>query len=168
MKRLGLLAAASIFVLSGCGKSNDEKHAEQVIENTTGHKANVELSDSGVQISGKTKDGQDFKVTTGTETKIPTDFPKDVYIYASSTPVTAMETPNGCSVVLNTPDSVQKVATAYKQEMVKNSWEQETYMDMGPQTIMSFKKNHTTAAIVVMQPDNGKTTITITIDNSAN
>ena len=159
-----VFSAFGLAFFVGCGKSSEEKTAEQAIESATGHKADVDLAKDGMTLTGKTEDGKKFAVSSGSKTKIPAKFPKDVLLYSPAVAITALETDNGFSVVLSSSDDKEKIVSAYKKEMPAKGWTQGAAMDMGPQTILQYKKGNSTVAVAVMDSGDGKKAITVTVD----
>jgi len=147
--------------LNGCGNSVEEKAVEKKIEKETGAKTNVDLSDQGMKITGATE-GEKFSVTTGDATEIPKDFPDDVPLYQPAKAIGALEVPGGYSVTLTTGDTVDKVASTYKEQMTSHGWAEQASMNMGGQTVLVYGKEQRITNIAVM-PVEGETTITVTV-----
>ncbi|MFH1217954.1 MAG: hypothetical protein V1706_15790 [Pseudomonadota bacterium] len=161
MKKIYLALCCFLLLTNGCGNSTEEKVVEKQIEKETGGKADVDLSDKGMKITGESE-GEKYSVTTGAATEIPQNFPADVHLYQPSKPVQAVEVTGGYSVSLATPDGVEKVASSYKEQMVSKGWTEQASMNMGGQTMLVYEKENRTATIAVM-PLEGETHITVTI-----
>ena len=135
----------SIVFLTGCGERAEEKKIEQA----TGTKADVNLSNKKMKITGETENGK-YTVTAGEETEIPADFPDDVFIYRPSEVVMAMKVPEGYSLTLTSSDDRSKILDTYRQKMHTNGWTEQTSMSMGPQSMLVYRKNDRTASISVI------------------
>jgi hypothetical protein len=152
MTRFFFCVFFSIFLVTGCGERAEEKAIEKKIEKATGAKADVDLSKKEMKITGETEGGK-YTVTTGKETEIPKDFPDDVFIYRPSKAIMAMKIPEGYSIALATRDDRSKVLSAYRQKMKAKGWSEETYMSMGPQSVLVYKKNDRAANISIVPSD---------------
>ena len=146
INRIVLLCLLLLF--GGCGQSAEEKALEKQIEKETGSGAKVDLTDQGMKITGKTEDG-DFTMSAGDETRIPKDFPADVFIYRPSKTVMAMSVPEGYTLSLTTKSDRSQVISSYEREMVGQGWVQMTSMQMGPNSVLVFEKEDRTTSITV-------------------
>lgn len=141
-----------ILMLTGCGGRPDEAIIEEQIEQATGSDADVDISGDSYQISGETEDGA-FSLSSGEGTEIPEDFPGDVPIYSPSTVSMSMNVPEGQSLTLTTGDDSKKIVEFYKGEMVANEWSEQASMNMGSQSILSYKKDDRVANITIVPSD---------------
>lgn len=141
-----------MFLFAGCGKEVQESAMEKKIEQATGGDADVDISDEGMKITGKTEEGE-YAITSGDETEIPDDFPSDVFIYRPSTAVMAMKVPEGHSVTLATRDDKDKVVEAYKKEMEAEGWSEEGFVNMGSHTMLAYVKDGRNANINIIPSD---------------
>ena len=66
------LVSVALLILTGCGKKPEEKIAEKIIEQNTGGKAKVDITDQSVKV--ETEEGT-MNMTTGKSAKIPESFP---------------------------------------------------------------------------------------------
>jgi len=162
MKRVYLCLCCFLLLLNGCGNSVEEKAVEKKIEKETGAKAEVDLSDQGMKMTG-TSEGEKFSVTTGEATEIPKDFPEDVPLYQPGKAVSAVVVAGGYSVTLTTPDAVDKVATNYKAQMTAQGWAEQASMNMGGQTVLVYGKEEGRVVNIAVMPVEGATTITVTV-----
>ena len=142
----------SIVLLAGCGERAEEKAIENKIEKATGAKAEVDLSEKKMKITGETDRGT-YTINTGEETEIPKDFPDDVFIYRPSKAVMAMKIPEGYSLTLTTDDDQSKVLSTYRKEMSAKGWSEETSVIMGPQSMIGYKKDDRAANISITTSD---------------
>jgi hypothetical protein len=157
---VGLLVMC--VVCSGCGKKMSEKAMEKIIEKgmeKDGVKADVNLGNETMTI--KTKDGT-MSIASGKSAKVPDSFPKDVLVYAGATVLAAVTVPEGVNLSLETPDSVDKVVSAYKSKMTGDGWSEESTFTAGDQSMMAYKKDNRTASVIIMKSDD-KTQITLTV-----
>jgi len=152
MTRYVICVFCLMFLLVGCGKEVQESAIEKKIEQATGGDAEVDLSDDGMKVTGKTEEGE-YEITSGDETEIPEDFPSDVFIYRPSTAVMAMKVPEGHSVTLATKDGKDKVVEAYKKEMEAKGWAEEGSMNMGDHTMLMYVKDGRNANINILPSD---------------
>ncbi len=151
MKKFYLfIVLISVVAYIGCGKKVEEKVAEKIIEQQTGGKADVDISDESVSI--KTKDGE-FKMNAGDNAKLPEDFPSDVFVYKNAEVKMTMALPQGSSVSFQTKDSKDKVVAKYKKEMKSKGWSQEMAMDMGEGTSLTYKKGERGVQVMVATDD---------------
>ena len=162
MKRVYLCLCCFLLLLNGCGNSVEEKAVEKKIEKETGAKAEVDLSDQGMKMTG-TSEGEKFSVTTGEATEIPKDFPEDVPLYQPARAVSAVVVAGGYSVTLTTPDAVDKVAANYKAQMTAQGWAEQATMNMGGQTVLVYGKEEGRVVNIAVMPVEGATTITVTV-----
>jgi hypothetical protein len=162
MKRVYLCLCCLLLLLNGCGNSVEEKAVEKKIEKETGAKAEVDLSDQGMKMTG-TSEGEKFSVTTGEATEIPKDFPEDVPLYQPARAVSAVVVAGGYSVTLTTPDAVDKVAANYKAQMTAQGWAEQASMNMGGQTVLVYGKEEGRVVNIAVMPVEGATTITVTV-----
>jgi len=154
MTRYVICILCLMFILAGCGKEVQESAMEKKIEQATGGDVDVDLSDDGMKITGKTEEGE-YAITSGEETEIPEDFPSDVFIYRPSKAVMAMKVPDGYSVTLTTKDDKEKVVEAYKEEMQAKGWSEEGSMNMGSHSMLIYVKDGRNANINVIPSDDG-------------
>ncbi|MFZ5766108.1 MAG: hypothetical protein ACOY4H_11010 [Thermodesulfobacteriota bacterium] len=161
MKKIHVALCCFLLFFTGCGNQAEEKAVEKQIEKETGGKADVDIQDKGMKITGETE-GEKYSVTTGQATEIPANFPADVPLYQPGTPVSAVEVNGGHSVTLATADPVDRVAASYKEQMPARGWKEEASMNMGDQTMLIYTKEGKNAHIAVT-PTDGKTHVTVTV-----
>jgi hypothetical protein len=148
MPRILFCLFFSIIFLTGCGESAEKEK----IEKATGTKADMDLSNKKMKITGETENGK-YTITAGEETEIPGDFPDDVFIYRPSKVIMAMKVPEGHSLTLTSSDDRSRILDTYKQKMDAKGWTEETSIIMGPQSTIVYKKNGRTASISVITSD---------------
>jgi hypothetical protein len=150
-----------ILMLAGCGGSTQEKAVEKQIERETGSDADVDISGDNLKISGQTEEGA-FTLSSGEEADIPEDFPDDVLIYTPSSVSMTMNTPEGHSLTLKSSDDSKKILETYKREMVAKGWSEQASINMGAQSMLTYKKGDRAANINVGQSD-GETQIVLIV-----
>jgi hypothetical protein len=138
-----------ILLAFGCDKSSEEKAVEKQIEKQTGGKADVDLSNKKMKVSGETEVGK-YTVTSGEGTEIPEGFPADVFVYRPSKTVMAMEIPEGYSLALTTRDDSAKVFDAYSKEMKAKGWAEEAAMKMESQSVLVYQKDERVVNISIV------------------
>jgi hypothetical protein len=154
---------AGILAGTGCGKSKskEEKLAEQQLEAATGGDADVDISEKGAKMTLTTDEGT-MKVATGENASIPENFPKDIPVYKGAEVQTAMQIPEGFSLILFSKDDVDTVVSATESEVAGNGWESVSTLNMGPQTMLSYKKEKRVLSIIIgKNEEDGNTMITI-------
>ena len=152
MKKYLFCLSCLILMLAGCGRKAEEKAVEKSIEQATGANADVDLTDNGMKISGKTEEG-DFSLTSGEGIEVPDDFPSDVFVYKPSSVNAVVNLPQGRSLTLTTGDDSKTVLEAYKREMTAKGWSEKMSMNMGNQAMFSFEKEGRVAQITVGRED---------------
>ena len=146
---------------AGCGKRVQERMIEKAIERDTGTKADVRIGKEG--FTAKTDKGQ-MSVTSGQSARVPENFPADVLVYKGANVVMAMQVGQANSVSLTTPDDMAKVVETYKQEMTARGWSQEAALDMGEQTVLTYRKEGRTTAVAIAKDEgHGGTQINLTV-----
>jgi hypothetical protein len=127
---------------------------EKGIEKATGADADVDISEDGMKVTGKTEEGE-FALTSGEETEIPDDFPDDVFIYVPSKTVMAMKVPDGHSVSLITKADKSNVIAMYKSKMEAAGWTEEAFAQMGDKTMLTYRKDGRMTGINLGPTDEG-------------
>lgn len=127
------------LLFSGCGSSSEEAAIEKQIKEATGSDADVSITEDGISIRGKTDVGA-FSIRSGEGTEIPENFPADVFVYKPSKIGSYMNAPKGQTLNLYTDDAVKKVREAYRSEMANKGWKEESSLNMGLQTVLSYSK----------------------------
>ena len=150
-----------ILFAFGCGESVEEKAMEKKIEESSGGKANVDLTEKGMNITGETEKGK-YSFSSGESIEIPKEFPADVLVYRPSKAVMAMKMPEGHSVSLITTHDATEVKNAYQQQMKAKGWSEETSMNMNAQAVLMYKKEDRVVNIVIAKADDG-TQVSVTV-----
>lgn len=136
-----LLLPIFIFILSGCGKSisemTGEKAAEKIIEDRIGGKANVDVDNGNVRI--ETKDGN---FETGKNIKLPSDFPRDVYVIEDNlTSAMSNQADGGFTISLETGKTVEEVSSIYQEKLKAESWDITGTMNYGDSSSVIAEKD---------------------------
>ena len=164
IKSLGLIAVIAIspLVLTGCGKSVSqivgEKVAEKVIENSSGGKANVDVNSGNVKV--ETDQG---KFETGDNVKLPSDFPKDIYVVEGSVKAAITDQSSGSfTVSIETDKSVSDVATLYQDKLKADSWKITGTMNFGEtSSVVAEKDDRTVSVMASKSGSDSKTAVVI-------
>lgn len=147
-----LLALGIVF--TGCSNKVAEKAAEKkvekIIEDQTGGKADVNISEKSMEI--KTEDGE-LNIKAGTSAKLPEHFPSDVFIYKNAEIKMSMEMPQGNTVSFQTKESKDQVIDNYKKKMKAKGWSQAMAMDMGEAASLTFKKGKRITQVTIAKED---------------
>jgi hypothetical protein len=162
----GIVAGVTVGfgTASRYGNLGGSKVAEKIIETglaRQGVKARVDTSEGKVTM--QTKEGT-ATFSAGGNVAIPSDFPKDVFVYGGAKVLSSMTTPKGCNLTLQTKDSADTVLSAYKRTMTAADWKEESSVNQSGIAMLSYKKAERTAAVIIMTSDN-KTTIQLTISS---
>jgi hypothetical protein len=159
-KFLSLLLILPIFtlVLSGCGKSISqmagEKAAEKIIENQTGGKANVDINNGNVKVN--TKEGN---IETGSNVKLPADFPSDVYVIDGNMVAAMSDQANkGFTISIEINKSLDEAFAIYQDEFKKQDWKITGTMNFGESASVAAEKDNRTASVFISKSDD-KTTV---------
>ncbi len=164
IKFLSLLLILPIFTLvfTGCGKSVSqtvgEKAAEKIIENRMGGKANVDVDNGNVKIN--TAGGN---LETGSNVKLPADFPSDVYIIDGNI-VTAMsdQANKGFTISIEINKSLEEASSIYQAELKKQGWNITGTMNFGDSASVIAEKVNRTASVFISKSAD-KTTVVLGI-----
>ena len=159
-KFLSLLLILPIFtlVLSGCGKSISqmagEKAAEKIIENQTGGKANGDINNGNVKVN--TKEGN---IETGSNVKLPADFPSDVYVIDGNMVAAMSDQANkGFTISIEINKSLDEAFAIYQDEFKKQDWKITGTMNFGESASVAAEKDNRTASVFISKSDD-KTTV---------
>jgi ABC-type enterochelin transport system substrate-binding protein len=146
-------ALCAALVFSGCKKAS-ESVTEKIIEKSLSRsgEAGAKVDISKGKMSIKTDKGE-MEVNTGGSVKLPADFPKDVYVAKGASVQTAMKTPEGFMLQMQSAQKRSEIAEAYGAEMKAQGWEQEASMDMENVSSRTFKKEKRQVAVIVSQND---------------
>jgi len=164
MKKFGFIVVPVLLavLIVGCGKASEkvaEFAMEKAIEKDGGGKAKVDLTQDGKMTI--TSDKGDVQIDASGAASVPEGFPEDVMVYAGKI-TTAMKMPEGFMVTIETDDAVEKVVAAYNEAMKAKGWTQENSLALGEQTMLGYKKDaRTTAVIVAINEQSKKTAIMI-------
>jgi hypothetical protein len=160
---VSLVLMVGLLAVGGCGRKTDEavaeKAAETAIAKQTGGPADVDIKEDGIRI--KTKDGE-MNLSTGGNIKVPAGFPQDVPIYPGAMVQAAVEVPEGFTLRMTTKEAAAKVVETYLKELPAQKWSKEMSMDMGENSMLTFKKENRTLSVVVSAEKN-ETSISLSV-----
>ena len=188
MKRtMIVLGLAACVAAAGCGKKSEEKLSEKLTEklleqslSQDGVKAKVDLSGDTMSFTTTDADGKQSNVKMdgdsmtiegpdGVQTfraggagEMPKDFPADVYVPAGASVVSSISAPGGLNLTLQSGSPKTDVVAQFAAEMKAQGWATESTMDMGETAMLSFAKDNRRASVIV-QSENGATTINLTV-----
>lgn len=154
MKTMWILTGLAVggLLLTGCKKASEsvaEKAMERAIERDGGGKAKVDIQGDKVTIKGA-----DGTMEVG-GTKIPDNFPKDVFLVKDGKVTMTLKTSDGVQVVLESKLGADKVAALYASEMKSLGWTEAQNVTMGNMAMLEFKKDRRTTTAVITQKDAG-------------
>jgi len=149
MKRIALVCCLSLS-LFGCGKIREKLMGKAVEEGSSGQ---VNISSGGVTVTTPTGTVQ----AGGNGASLPDGWPSSVPQYPGSKIVSALGTPVGRTIVLNTSDSPQKVHDYYKGEI---KLKLQTDVDANGSKVLNFHEGAKTVGVTVT-PTGGTTQVTV-------
>jgi hypothetical protein len=164
LRLTGIAALLVVCACSGCRKAANEA-MESAIESQIardGGKANVQIADDNVSIKFQDEKGE-LRIAGGKDVALPEDFPKDVPLYSPMTVVMANSQKQDERFVIQatSADSLDQVAAFYKQEALKQGWEEESNTVVGADMrMLLYKKEGRSLQVMVAATDDG-TTLTI-------
>ena len=182
-----VLGLAACVAAAGCGKKSEEKLSEKLTEklleqslSQDGVKAKVDISGNTMSFTTTDADGKQSNVKMdgdslvvegpdGAQTfraggagEMPKDFPADVYVPAGASVVSSISAPGGLNLTLQSGSPKTDVVAQFAAEMKAQGWATESTMDMGETAMLSFAKDNRRASVIV-QSENGATTINLTV-----
>ena len=188
MKRTWIvLGLAACVAATGCGKKAEDKLSEKLTEkllekslSQDGVKAKVDISGETMSFTTTDAEGKQSNVKMdgdslvvegpdGVQTfraggagEMPKDFPADVYVPAGASVVSSISAPGGLNLTLQSGSPKTDVVAQFAAEMKAQGWATESTMDMGETAMLSFAKDNRRASVIV-QSENGATTINLTV-----
>ena len=159
-----LLMAALLFSLAACGKNAEEKKmektTEKMIEQSSGGKVKVDLSQEQIKI--KDQHGEAVISAKG-NVQIPNDFPKDVYVHPNTKVLIAQTVDGGFHVLLESAEDPEPLVNTYKGKMKTDGWKETNAISMGATGIITYEKDNRRAMVTISQSEKGKTGIQLQI-----
>lgn len=158
--RLLLILPIFILILSGCGKSVSkivgEKAAEKIIENQTGGQAKVDINNGNVKVVSN-----EGNFETGSDVKLPADFPSDVYVIDGKI-IAAMsnQANKGFTLSIDAAISLEEASSIYQEKLKADGWRITGTMNYGDSSSVVAGKDKRTAS-VFMSKSGDKTTIVL-------
>lgn len=158
MKKSLILSLVMLFgislLVSGCGKTVNEKLAENSLENALGGDANVDLNDGSVNIE---TDQGTWQV--GENAELPADWPADVYVPAGKI-ITSSNTDFNQGVTIEVDKSVSEMEEEYATKIKDEGWDITMSLSMENNVMMGAEKGDKTLNITLSEEE-GKTTMVI-------
>lgn len=162
IKFFSLLLILPVFtlVLAGCGKSVSqivgEKAAEKMIEGQTGGRTKVDIDNGNVKV--ETKEGN---LETGSNVKLPADFPGDVYVIGGNIIAVMSDQANkSFTVSIEINKSLEEAAAIYQTELKKQGWNITGTMNFGDFSSVAAEKDDRTASVFISK-NTDKTTVVL-------
>jgi hypothetical protein len=144
-------------------ESTYEKRAEQMFEEQTGGKADINLEDGTSSFEFETEEG---KVVINQDGTLPDDFPSDIDIYSGAT-VTgyvsmSAEDIQGFNATLSTNDSAEEVYNSYQESLVSNGWAILTKFSSEAYSSVAAEKDNRTIVVTITE-DTTETIVLLTV-----
>jgi len=153
-----LVIALALAACQSPGQKVSEKMAEKAIEKASGGKANVDISKDQVNINtgeGSMKLGEDIK--------LPSDFPKDVYVYEGTIKAAIKSNDkNGYTISIETDKAVSDIKAAYEEKLPVDGWKITGTMDFGTSASLAAEKDNRTVSVIIGLSDE-KASIVLTV-----
>ena len=100
------------------------KRSTTVAEPEKSDKVAAAQNGDAAEITYKTEEGEVVDYAGGKKAvALPANFPADVPVYPKAMPVMTKTGDTKMTVFLNTPDSLQKVGTFYKEQLKEKGWQ---------------------------------------------
>ncbi len=160
-KKLTILCMAVLVLaafVAGCGKSAEEKAIEKFVQQKSGGKVSVDMSQGKVTV----KDGN-TTVTSGGKVEVPASFPKDVPIYPNTQILNAMTSGDIVHLTLISKENMEKIAATYKEQMKQQGWKESAALTMGTTVTLAYDKDNRHATVAISKMDKGETGIQLQI-----
>jgi hypothetical protein len=160
-----ILCPSIALVISACqspaakvSEKVSEKMAEKAIENASGGKADVDLSQGKMDV--KTAEGS---MQIGADIKLPADFPADVYVAEGKiTAAIKANGNNGYTVSIESDQSLVDLKSAYEQKLPEQGWKITGTMDFGASASVMAEKDERSLSVILGRSDN-KSSIVLTV-----
>jgi hypothetical protein len=148
MRRFVGVAVVLACVACGCG-------TQSTLKGPDGAGVPVDQGSAKVQIKGPGADRSDKKPAQAPgKVKVPEDFPKDIPIYPSATPVIHTSAgQSGRTLELKTSDAIAKVKAFYKEKLKAEGWKQDSDSSTEENTLLMNTKDSRTLAVVICHRD---------------
>lgn len=169
----GCLAGA-LLMAAGCGGSATET-ASEATSNAVAEKiataalsethkdVKVNLSESGINVSGTAEDGTKMSMVTGEGAALPADFPKDAPVPSDLTVTMATTAGDGMSVQGTSKQSLEALTSFYREKAVAQGWtEAMNFGQPGVMQTLQYTKGDI-ALNVMMTKDDAGSVVTLTV-----
>ncbi len=144
--------------LTGCGKSPEEKAIEKFVQQKSGGKVSVDMSQGKVTV----KEGN-TTVTSGGNVQVPDTFPKDVPIYPKTQVLNSLTAGDMVHLTLISQENIEKIVASYKEQMKQQGWKEITSFAMGTTVTMGYDKDNRHATVAVSEMEKGKNGIQLQV-----
>jgi hypothetical protein len=129
-----------------------EKGISKQIEKETGQKANIQITDDGVDVRDE-KGQQQFAV--GTKSTLPSDFPKDVPVFQPSKIISTMNMGGNSMVGFESTASSADILAFYQAQLGSKGWKGQTTTS-SEGTAALYTKDSRTVMVAVAPTEQGK------------
>lgn len=162
-----LVVLAGAFVI-GCGPSTKvTTSADGTVTTVTtpdGKTTTVRSRGDDTQLTIIGADGATVRVSNGDNgIAVPSDFPKDVPVYAGASVTTSATVQNTITLVLKSTDPVSKVAAFYKEQLKASDWTVEAAIESEEGSFLTGKKEDRVLSTSIAKEGTGSL-ISITIE----
>jgi hypothetical protein len=180
-------AAAAFLLLIGCGseestQDSQEPVAQPVQEDKPKPRAKPEFKPSrgrnkiveemdpdgkGMHLTATSPEGKTFQASIGDEVEIPAEFPKDVPIFPSSTPMASMSSPDeGMIVTFKSSEGQQAIFDFYQSSLVDGGWKiVEDAVYTSQFSLDATKDNRKVSVVVAGTQGDSRVSIIVTPEN---
>lgn len=145
-------------LIAGCGKSAEEKAIEKFVQQKSGGKVSVDMSQGKVTV----KDGN-ATITSGGNVQVPASFPKDVPVYPNTQVLNSMTAGDVVHLTLISKESMEKIAASYKEQMKQQGWKESASFTMGTTVTMAYDKDTRQATVAISKMDKGESGIQLQV-----
>lgn len=159
---LFIVLPALLLIITGCGKSVSqvvsEKATEKLIEKQIGGNTDVDINSGNVKM--ETKDG---KFESGTNVKLPADFPSDVYVIEGNiTAAISDQTSESFTISIETNKSVEEASAIYQEKFKSDGWKITGTMNFGDSSSVIAENDKRTVSVMIGKGD-GKTSVVLSV-----
>ncbi|MFA6272193.1 MAG: hypothetical protein WC693_03730 [Patescibacteria group bacterium] len=150
-----MLLAVALVAGAGCTKKASENAAENILEESTGGDADVDIDDNTVRIN---VNGSSMEA--GDNVSLPADFPSDIYVADGDLKSSSKTAENSFSVTIETTKSVSEMQTEYETELANDGWNVNTSLAFEGMVTLGGEKNDRMVTVSISVTE-GKTWVII-------
>ncbi len=157
MLKQTLTAAAVLCVLYGCS------HSSHTVVTGDGSTVTVSKDKDGGSAVHVNKDGDSVDINSG---KPITDYPSDTPLYAGVSKMDVKaEQKHSRETIVQSPDSMAKIADFYKTELPNKGWKIDTDMNTDKMVMYTASKDNRELVVQVGAGNDGKQVISQTVSD---